>query len=147
MFICERCGKTEYENFAISTESVYNRYGEYSHTEEIVLQCDRCGGQLVPARLCPICGTEYIPDDEDLCDKCFENACTFENCEDMGAEATEHIDLNGFLFSVFSESEIEEILRKEFKSMPLSQQQYYIQRYCAEDTYYLESWLEEKNKK
>jgi hypothetical protein len=144
MLICEFCKQTYSENDATPrTEQLYID-GRLVH-EDNWLECD-CGGMLIPAKICPVCHENYMTEDEALCVECFETSCTFENCKEMGIEATENIDINGFLAFVFSDKEIEKILKNAFESMPESDQKLYIKKYCEEDVYFLASWLEERNK-
>ncbi len=146
MYYCEFCESfIEEEDLPRYTQS--HPYGMGSAEEEIVeYECPNCHSDLIKARLCPICNEEYIKDDDDLCDTCFEKNCTIENCVEMGKEATEEYELNGFLASVYSKDEIEDCLLADFAKMPKHVQDEYITNYCGEDKYFLVEFLEEKMK-
>ena len=124
--ICEDCGKL---------------------TDTIEDRCE-CGGWFVEARLCEVCGEVYITDEDDLCEECLKTSSTLENCLDIGDDEAqrEQYKLNGFLASVFSEREIEELALKCFMELPKHLQQEYINSYCGSDTYFLVNYLKVKIK-
>lgn len=144
MFVCEECGHNE--GTVYTHKETYPCGDGFAVDKYTTFECDKCGGNMVEGRPCPICGETYIAKNSDLCEDCFEDSCTLENCLEMGLDATEEYELNGFLASIFSKNKIEEILLEYFKQMPLEEQEHHIEEYCAEDKYYLTSFLEEKLK-
>lgn len=66
---------------------------------------------------CQVCGNRVFEDDIDneICIDCLTKYATLENAIEYGKCRKEQVELNGFLFSQFTEREIEEILLKELK--------------------------------
>ena len=143
MFICQECGRV-YESLPKYTNSHYTNSGEFLGNEEMTGDCPFCNGYLVEAKQCPLCGASYIEDDADMCDNCFDYWATKENAFEMGLNEPTEIEINGFLASVFKETEILELLMREFDKLPTDIQKKYILNYCGEDKYYFKEWLEEK---
>ena len=144
MLICEYCGQVYDENdIEPCVERTYVG-SELVHEEEYY-GCD-CGGMIVPAVQCGFCGEYCTEDDlvEDICRKCLDEQCTYENVIEMGIECTENYELNGFLASVFSPREIEAILQITFEKMPKQTRDEYIEKYFNEDEYFSVSWLKER---
>lgn len=146
MYYCEICDSIiEEEDLPRYTQS--HPYGMGSAEETVVeYKCPYCLGDLEEVHKCPICDEDYIKEDEDLCEACFEKSCTIENCVEMGKEATEEYELNGFLTSVYSKDEVEACLLADFNKMPKHIQDRYITNYCGEDKYFFVDFLEEKMK-
>ena len=144
MYICEECGKL-FESLPTCENAHYNMSGEFMGREELTeTDCPHCGGEIVEARKCPFCGYNYIADDDDLCDDCFDVWATKENAVEMGIDDRAEIEINGFLASVFTETEIFEVLLKEFDGLPPEIKRKHILNYCGEDKYLFKEWLEEK---
>ena len=111
MYKCLECGHIFDE-----PKSWNESRGEFwgSSCSETLCGCPHCEGGYEEAYLCEIC-EEYFLKSElhgNVCDDCIKEYGTFENCYKIGAENTEKIKLNGLLLSFFSESEIEDILKK-----------------------------------
>ena len=99
MKICERCNAVYTDEEAIVEGYIYDdtAFGRVAiATDNHLCRCE-CGGELTEAKRCKICG-EWIPEDSpDICDVCIEEHTTLDNALEYGAEATESVELNGFL--------------------------------------------------
>ena len=106
---CDDCGR-EFEEPDIVTEP---------HGEKVGC-CPYCHGWFEEVYECKICG-EYFTEDEltsGVCDECvYEHSTDIELCHRLGQEAEESIKLNGFIASVFSEEQINEILWNRIKEI------------------------------
>lgn len=77
--------------------------------------CPYCGGDIIDIRECKICG-ELCNDDElhnDVCDDCIHKHATFDNCLNYGDDSKTNVKINGFVASVLTESQINELLIRE----------------------------------
>jgi hypothetical protein len=146
MYICEDCGIVVEE---LETLRQSHPYGEGWATEEYFnTTCPHCRGELVEAKICPVCETVYINSEtEEICSNCIEDAMTFENAKEMGEESKSTIEVNGFWGFVFTEEEINEILEREFKGMLDYTQKEYVKEYCLEDKWYFSNYIKEKKEK
>ena len=146
MYICEDCGKVlNEEDLPIEEERHCTLGGEYLGTERFIGQCS-CGGEFVEAILCRVCGEEYINPEIDICKDCLSYYSTQSTALEMGDDIKEEYEINGFLASVFTPSEVHELLCREFDALPKHMKDKYIYNYCNEDTYFFAEWLEERNK-
>ena len=146
MWVCENCGRPYDENYLepeveklfIDGQLVHEEKGYYCH----------CGGSIVPAKQCEVCGEYYIEDDitDGVCYQCLDKQKTYENVIEMGIECVENIEVNGFLASVFTPQEIEAILMVAFEKLPKQVRDRYIDNYFEEDYYFAVSWLREQKK-
>lgn len=86
---------------------------------ETVSGCPYCRGDYEEVHECEICG-EYLFEDEmygDVCDNCIDNyKYDVDVCYEIGAEDTEEIKINCFLFAMFDTAEIETILYNHLKN-------------------------------
>ncbi len=118
MKICTHCLSVFSESEVVNEGYIYDDtpYGRFAlATDHTLSGCLECGGELVEAKRCKICG-EWIPEDtEDICEVCLENATTLENALEYGAEATETVEINGFIAELGAER-INEILEAVLKS-------------------------------
>lgn len=108
----------------------------------------------VDIRFCDCCGEEidelihhYWGDERGdfCCLECFvkdnkdwEDTLTVENANRVGADNLQKIMINDFLYTVFTNEQIEDILYKEFKMLPETKQKELIRKYAEEDE---NSWL------
>jgi RecJ-like exonuclease len=144
MYICEECGQL-FESLPTCENAHYTMGGEFLGREELTeTDCPNCRGEIVEAKECPFCGQTYISENEEFCDDCFDEWATRENAFEMGGEDTTEIEINGFLASVFNETEVFDILVKVFDEMPDEIKRKHILNYCGEDKYLFKEWLEEK---
>lgn len=147
MLICNHCGNIIKEEDAPTYEEAHP-YGEGFVYEKCTDICPFCRqGDLVEATKCPVCDVIYIiKDEETICADCLEENMTLENCLEMGEDIAEEIEINNFWRFVFRDSEIEEMLRKTFNELPNFKQKEYIQKYCNEDKYFYEDFIQRKAK-
>lgn len=149
MLICENCRNIYREDEASVSKQDLFVCGEYAGTEKYLV-CRRCKGFLVEAKICSACERVYIELDEHICDNCWNDAQTLENCLEIGGGECmdEQVSLNGFLASVYSKADIERILIKDFKTnITLDKENEHIYKYLDDDREFLADWLAEKREK
>lgn len=129
MFKCDSCGKCE-KQLPLCRDTI--DFDGYTYTiQEFGYDVCECGGEFKDAKECPICGEWFIEEDFDCCDKCFEESLNKETIVGLGYN---QFDINDFFRSVFSDTEINEILEREFDKIDEGlKKQYY--REFAEGTY------------
>jgi hypothetical protein len=112
---CHNCGR-RFEEPDIITETHGLEHGPY----EKIGVCPYCKGYFAEIHECKICG-EYYTDDEltsGVCDECiYQHDTDVELCYKLGADSKESIKINGFIASVFSEEQINEILWNRIKEI------------------------------
>jgi hypothetical protein len=112
MKICSRCYEV-YNDEDVTVEDYIYEDTEFGRiaiaTDRYLRDCECCGGELVEAKECAICGAWIPEDSEDICDTCLENGITLENALEYGEEATETVELNGLLAALGKET-IEKVL-------------------------------------
>ena len=129
MFICDKCGK-QVESLIKKTE--YIQMDGYSYpVQEVEIDSCSCGGEYQEAIKCPICGEWFVEDVHDCCEKCFNENLTKEICVGIGYSS---FDINDFFKFVFSDTEINEILEREFDGIDASLKSNLYREY-AEETY------------
>lgn len=105
MLICSHCGE-HYEESEL-------KYVRESHGE---VHCDytcHCGGELVGARKCLVCGEDF--DNTDLhgvCEACLEEYETVETAVAIGSYSTVKREINGFFAHILTTEMINSILEK-----------------------------------
>lgn len=116
---CEKCGEIFSESDVVSESSspLFNGGSCISG------KCPFCGeGEqyFIEGSFCAGCG-EFFPDEElyeNFCSDCVLRLLSVEALFEAGEEEKELIEINGFYPAIFRTFEIEEILRKEFMSLP-----------------------------
>ena len=112
---CHNCGKRFEEPHIIE-----EKHGLDTPPYEKIGVCPYCKGYFEEMTQCRICG-QYFTEDElsgGVCDECvYEHSTDIELCHRLGQEAEESIKLNGFIASVFSEEQINEILWNRIKEI------------------------------
>ncbi len=146
-FICNDCGKVLDEDELIISEDKVSDYA--GGTYERSATCT-CGGSCKEASRCIGCG-EYFPDEElsgGYCIDCLKESATVNNAIGCGNEEKSEIKINGFLAYLFSEKEIEEILKvaldkkinesdaNAMKAMDEAQD------FCMDDACWFAGWLD-----
>jgi hypothetical protein len=112
---CDHCGR-EFEEPDIVTET----HGLDSPPYEEIGVCPYCKGWFEEMHKCEICGEYYTADEltSGVCDECiYQHDTDIELCHRLGEEAEETIKINGFIASVFSEEQINEILWNRIKEI------------------------------
>lgn len=134
MLICEDCGR------------LYDEYDVGCHREahgEVRGDDCRCGGTLIEAGMCHICGDYINPTENDLCEDCIENGMTVENAIEIGEMNREEVELNGFFLSFMSQRDIEDILEAwVVENVKNGGEE--IRKYIGDDMYYFEQFLIDK---
>lgn len=112
---CHECGRS-FEEPDIITET----HGMTDGSCEEIGVCPYCKGYFEEMAQCRICG-EYFTEDElsgGVCDECiYEHSTDIELCHKLGEEAEETIKINGFIASIFTEEQINEILWNRIKEI------------------------------
>lgn len=106
MYICDKCGEIR-DDFDLRS------YRE-AHGEEITDYSCGCGGELVEAKQCPICGEWFIAGEIGaVCDTCMKENETVGEALDMGERDKKSVDgINGFISEVLTVEQINKILTK-----------------------------------
>lgn len=129
MFICDKCGK-KVKELALYTQ--YEQLGDMRvPTMEYELDTCGCGGEYKEATKCPICHEYFLEDEIGCCTECFEKNLTKENCLKAGENLYE---VNDFLAFVFSQTEIEELLEREFDKLEDSFKKHFIREYATQNS-------------
>lgn len=80
--------------------------------------CPVCNGDFEEAVRCEVCGEWFLKSElsqDYICTECIEKkASDFDFAYNAYSKHKESIEINGLLAGIFSESEIEEILRREY---------------------------------
>lgn len=112
---CHECDRS-FEEPDIITET----HGLDTPPYEKIGVCPYCKGYFEEMTQCRICD-QYFTEDElsgGVCDECiYEHSIDIELCHKLGQEAEESIKINGFIASVFSEEQINEILWNRIKEI------------------------------
>ena len=114
MFKCESCGHL----FEEGEQAVWEeRHGLDTPPYEKWSGCPLCYGAYEKAEPCKICGSNT---EEELvggvCEDCFDECKhDVDICYKIGENCLEEIEINSFLATIFSVSQIEEILLKEIR--------------------------------
>ena len=123
MLRCKYCGEVIGEEQLVKRAENPMIYGGYTES----YRCPCCGNdEFDEGELCEVCGkffsSEFGDDEgrEGICDGCLDGFLSVETLLELGEEDREEIEINGFLRSAFSVSEIEEILTRELLSLPPS---------------------------
>ena len=103
MMVCEDCGRA-YNDF-YGADDFYNED-----------ECRACGGALVEAVECPMCG-EWAPRSQELCNTCYESIKTVESAILAGESTKEFIDVNSFALFVLGESGVRDAVLDALKNI------------------------------
>lgn len=145
MYECHRCGKHFEE-----PDWVVERYGLDSPPYDKVAVCPYCHGYFEEMYQCQICG-EWFTDDEltmAVCDECiYKHESDHELCYKLGNEesAKESITINGFVASVFTEEQINEILMRELRNIKDITNISCIEFIGSDKSWFAEQLIKEKN--
>ena len=117
MYKCLECGHI----FEDSEQSTWQESrGEFwgQPVSETMSGCPRCHGDYEKTKSCVECGSEQLEDDlyGGMCKECLEPYVNdFDTCLKLGEVQKESIEINSLLVTMFTASEIEEILVRELK--------------------------------
>ena len=153
MYICCDCGSVLDEDELHTERSYVSDYmgGSYEDT----VSCP-CGGEIVEAEKCSLCGEYYRPEDmqDDICIECIKSEMTVDNAIECGKDgsAREDVSINGFLASIFSKEKIDEILIRELERLIDSSDECAMhvinkaEEWCNGDVSYFADWLKSRQK-
>lgn len=115
MLKCLECGHL----FEVGEEKTYTEYMGECHgasAYETFKVCPVCGGDFEETKACAICGAEHFEDDLQggVCADCLTDV-TLDDCLAVNGNEREPININSVLVTLFSRSEIEEILMREIR--------------------------------
>lgn len=139
MYICDKC-KKKYKTLKNKTKKLFPLVDFLLNDAQSEDVC-KCGGNIVPLVVCEKCGVEMISEYK-LCQKCIDEYKTFDTALDIGEEWIETININGFLASAFSTSDIEQILIETLKHVDSTTTNTKVLRYCNEDEDYFRGYVE-----
>lgn len=151
MVICENCGAVMHEEDLVHCKSWLSDYRGGTYEEYDVCPC---GGDVREAEQCKSCGEYFDKDDmcDGYCEECLKEKMTVDNAIKCGEEidARTEISLNGFLASVFSEEEIDQLLLTELEKRISSSREGAVkainlaEEFCKEDMSWFIGWLERR---
>ena len=144
MYICNRCGKLIDELPTSSQCHGYTGLGDELREEFAETECS-CGGEFVEARQCKICGEYYSDEDYpyDVCECCAEEYETVGHALEYGEQRKEKVEINGFIYSVLSNEQINEILTKWVEEN-FTDHSKYVRDYCEDDKFDFSEFCIEK---
>lgn len=105
--------------FEVGEEKTYTEYMGECHGQKMYDEfkaCPVCGGDFEETKACAICGAEHFEDDliSGVCEECLADV-TLDDCLLINGNEREPININSVLATLFSRSEIEEILMREIR--------------------------------
>jgi predicted Zn-ribbon and HTH transcriptional regulator len=108
MLVCRECG------YVFEEEEASNWVEE--HGEENC-GCPRCKGEFEEAARCKICGEWFLDNGiDEVCEECKEQNLTYSNALKVGDKEKQTVEINGFLASVYSISEINDIIQRSYET-------------------------------
>lgn len=137
MYICKECGDTYTENDAPKYKD-FTRFGEKHFIDDCF-----CGGELVEANECEICG-EYTANT--FCEDCLTEYQKPIKAKAYGDTRKESVEINGYLAFEFTASQIEEILWRELQSAIILGAENKAKEFCGDDIVHFEDWLKKGGK-
>lgn len=106
--------------------------------------CERCGRDKTEHIYCDICNEEiyddyFTEDGRDICKECYidhsddvKELLTLDNAMIYGAEGKEPVKLNHFLYMMYDEDEIEELLLRDLRQLSEAEQKAKVAKYISE---------------
>ena len=140
---CHECDR-QFEEPDIITET----HGMTDGSCEKIGVCPYCKGYFEEMQECKICGEWYTEDEltSGVCDECiYEHSTDIELCHKLGEEAEENIKINGFIASVFTEEQINEILWNRIKEINRMVNISCYDFIDSDKSWFAEKLIEEKN--
>lgn len=92
----------------------YEFWGQRGTYEILDQTCPHCGGDVVEAEECPVCG-EYMPMGQELCDDCVDENANLDTALGLGSKDMSYVEINSYLAYKFSTEEIEDVLTNFLK--------------------------------
>jgi hypothetical protein len=113
VMICECCGNVQELDEIETVKSYLGTAGDCPVYENIISPCSRCNGTFVEAVECKNCGNYTTEEDNHygLCNLCVAEYSTEEIAFILGEKAPEKVSINSFVRYLFSENEINDILK------------------------------------
>lgn len=101
MYECLICDRTFHE-FDVQTD-------EFGNKKAV---CPYCKGDIEDMYECKVCGGLVSEDDlwGGVCGECIEKHTNLDNCIEFGNEDKKKIEINGFILSLLTEEQINDIL-------------------------------------
>ena len=139
MFICERCGETcEFPEIKIVSHATRE-----NPEEKEMCRCS-CGGKLVEATQCDICGSWFDGRDMDgVCECCLDEHATVENALKIGKFDKAKVYVNEFIAFALSEEMINKILTKWVEENFVDGSKI-VREYCENDIGFFSSFIKDK---
>ena len=112
---------------------------------EILCGCPCCDGGFKETHSCIICGSQNFLEDmtSGVCEECFEKYYNDqETCYRFGIDGRQELSINGFLASLFSVEQIEQMLFEKVKMMEFVD----CKPFINEDKYWFAEKLEKEFK-
>lgn len=115
MLKCGECGHL----FEVGEEKTYTEYMGECHgasAYETFKVCPVCGGDYEETKACAICGAEHLEDGltGGVCEECLADI-TLDDCLLVNGNEREAVMIDCVLASLFTRTEIEEILLRELR--------------------------------
>ena len=135
MLVCRVCGEVFDESEVIIDSDVNCK---------LCPECHSLG--VSEANKCEICG-EYFYDEDNIgvCESCLDDNHDVETAFKYGADRMESVAVNGAIYALLTESEINAILTK-YVEEHFTDDSRAVANYCNEDKYDFANWLMENNK-
>lgn len=108
--------------------------------------CPYCGYDIIhEATKCEICGEYFYAETDsiEVCNVCLKDECSVGTALEYGADRVESVAINGAIYSLLSEEEINAILTK-YVEEHFTDKSKEIIRYCEEDKQDFADWLVER---
>jgi predicted Zn-ribbon and HTH transcriptional regulator len=107
MLVCRECG------YVFEEEEASNWVEEHGEGN---CGCPRCKGEFEEAARCKICGEWFLDNGiDEVCEECKEQNLTYSNALKVGDKEKQTVEINGFMASVYSISEINDILQRDYE--------------------------------
>lgn len=141
MLVCKVCGKVYEEE-----EARKRSYDHEFHYDEVYYLCPHChSDEFEEATKCKICG-EYFYDEDNVgvCEECLDNSHDLETAFEYGAYRMESVAINGAIYALLTEEQINAILTK-YVEENFTDNSKEVANYCNEDKQDFAKWLIERN--
>lgn len=136
MLVCNKCGKLISED---DLKYVTEPHGE----KHLDFNC-KCGGELIEATECKVCGKWFDGTDlHGVCEGCLEEYETVGEAIKYGSENKVNVSINECLAYLLTENQIERILTKWVEEN-FTDRSKPIVEYCENDKSAFSEYLEEK---